>query len=117
MKARLVRFGLLEINGRRYEDDVVIDRGEVRKRRKGPSKAYRERYGHTPLSADEEIPWAGRQLIVGTGAQGALPIMPEVEEEARRRGVQLVATPTQAACRLIEGLARREVCAVLHITC
>jgi hypothetical protein len=117
MKARLLGFGLLEIDGRRYEDDVVIDRGDVRKRRKKPSKAYRDRYGHTPLSADEEIPWTGRRLIVGTGAYGSLPIMPEVEAEARRRGIELVSVPTAEACRLIEGLDRRDVLAVLHVTC
>jgi hypothetical protein len=117
VKARLLGFGLLELDGMRYEDDVVIDRGAVRKRRKKPSKPYRDRYGHTPLSADEEIPWSGRRLIVGTGADGALPIMPEVEEEARRRGVRLTAIPTAEACRLIEELDRRDVCAVLHVTC
>jgi len=117
MKARLLGFGLLEIDGRRYEDDLVIDRGEVRKRRKKPSKPYRDRYGHTPLSADEEIPWGGRRLIVGTGANGSLPVMPEVENEALRRGVELVAVPTAEACRLIEGLDRRDVRAVLHATC
>jgi hypothetical protein len=117
VKARLRGFGLLELDGMRYEDDVVIDRGAVRKRRKKPSKPYRDRYGHTPLSADEEIPWSGRRLIVGTGADGALPIMPEVEEEARRRGVRLTAIPTAEACRLIEELDRRDVCAVLHVTC
>jgi hypothetical protein len=117
MKARLLGFGLLEIDGRRYEDDLVIDRGQVRKRRKKPSKPYRDRYGHTPLSADEEIPWGGSRLIVGTGAYGSLPVMPEVENEARRRGVKLVAVPTAEACRLIEGLDPRDVRAVLHATC
>lgn len=117
MKARFLGFGAIEIDGRRYEDDVVIDRGEVRKRRKGPSKPFRDRYGHTPLSADEAIPWGGHRLIVGTGAYGALPVMPEVDEEARRRHVRLTAVPTDEACRLVEELDGREVCAVLHVTC
>ena len=53
-----------------YEHDVVIDRGDVRKRIKKPSKPHRAIYGHTPLSADEDIPWSGSQLIIGTGAYG-----------------------------------------------
>ena len=57
MRARLVGFGVIEVEGTRYEHDVVIDRGVVRKRRKGPSKAYRDGYGHTPLSTAEDIPW------------------------------------------------------------
>jgi hypothetical protein len=57
MKARLVEFGEIEVEGKRYTHDVVIDGGKVRKRKKGPSKEFREKFGHTPLSAGEEIPW------------------------------------------------------------
>ena len=74
MKATLVAFGLLEIDGVRFERDVVIDRGRVRKRDKKASKPLRDRYGHTPLSLLEPIPWDCRRLVVGTGADGALPI-------------------------------------------
>jgi len=44
------------VEGKRYLHDAVIEGGNVRKRRKGPSKPLRERFGHTPLSAKEEIP-------------------------------------------------------------
>src|SRR4029434_482646 len=73
MKARLVKFGEIEVQGERYTHDVVIDGGKVRKRKKGPSKQFREEFGHTPLSAAEEIPWGCKRLLVGTGANGALP--------------------------------------------
>jgi hypothetical protein len=115
--ARLVGFGLIEIDGRRFDRDVVLDAGEVRRRKKKPSKAYRDRYGHTPLSGDEQIPWSAPRLIVGTGADGQLPIMPEVYEEARRRGVEIVAVRTEEACRLLSGVKPRDVAAVLHVTC
>ncbi len=52
MKARLVKFGEIEVEGKRYTHDVVIDGGKVRKRKKGPSKQFREEFGHTPLSAE-----------------------------------------------------------------
>src|SRR6266496_4617953 len=74
MKAKLVAFGEVQIEGERYARDVVIDGGRVSRRRKGPSKALREEFGHTPLSVAEEIPWGGRRLVVGTGAEGKLPI-------------------------------------------
>ena len=35
-------FGSIKIDDITYEDDVVIDRGEVRKRKKKPSKRFRE---------------------------------------------------------------------------
>ena len=83
--------------GRRYDHDVVIDKGKVAKRGKKPSKAYRGEFGHTPLSAAESIPWGGKRLIVGTGESGSLPIMPDVWQEAKRRGIELIAEPTEKA--------------------
>lgn len=115
--ARLVAFGLVEVEGRRYAHDVVIERGVVRKRRKKPSKPYRDRYGHTPLSTDEAIPWHGRRLVVGTGAEGLLPVMREVRDAARQRGIEVVAVPTEEACRLLADVPRDRVNAVLHVTC
>src|SRR5215216_7340502 len=114
MQVRLLGFGSIEVEGRKYENDIIINGGRVRKRKKKPSKRYRDEYGHTPLSADEELPWDGGRMIIGTGAYGSLPIMPEVVEEARRRGVDLDAAPTDEACRAISGLDSREVYAVLH---
>src|SRR6059036_3975714 len=98
MKARLVKFGEIEVNGKRYTHDVVIDGGKVRKRKKGPSKQFREEFGHTPLSAGEEIPWGGKRLIVGTGAHGALPITHEVLAEGKRRGIEVISAPTSEVC-------------------
>ena len=117
MDARLISFGLIEIGGRRFEHDIVLEGGVVRRRKKGASKAYRGRYGHTPLSLDEAIPWLARLLIIGTGATGQLPIMPELYEEARRRGVEIVAEPTELACRRLQEADPRDVAAVLHVTC
>ena len=49
-------FGSIRIDGVTYEHDVLIDRGEVRKRKKKPSKKFREAFGHTPLSAKGKDP-------------------------------------------------------------
>jgi hypothetical protein len=117
MHARLVRFGTIEIEGVSYDHDVVIDAGVVRKRSKKPSKPYQDRFGHTPLSVEEAIPWSGRRLIVGTGESGRLPVMAEVVAEAQRRGVTLTAVPTRDACRLLGAVPNEQVHAVLHVTC
>jgi hypothetical protein len=117
MQVRLPRFGSVEVDGREYNHDIVVEGGRVRKRQKKASKPYRDHFGHTPLSADEELPWGGDRLIIGTGAYGSLPIMPEVIEEARRRGVDITALPTEDACRLIASHDENEVHAVLHVTC
>lgn len=117
MKARWIDFGAIEVQGRRYNFDIVIDRGRVCKRHKGPSKAHRQDFGHTPLSVQEQIPWGGKRLIVGTGAYGSLPVMPAVREEAKRRGVELVVAPTEEALRLLHDLGSKDVCAIIHVTC
>ena len=56
MQFQSFSFGSIQIDGATYEHDIVIDRGEVRKRKKGPSKPFRDSFGHTPLSIKEKIP-------------------------------------------------------------
>ncbi len=57
MQFEAFSFGSIRIDGVTYEHDVVIDRGDVRKRKKKPSRKFRGAYGHTPLSLEEKIPW------------------------------------------------------------
>jgi hypothetical protein len=90
-------------------------RAKISKRSKRPSKKFREEFGHTPLSVEEAIPWNCRRLVIGTGT-GALPIMEEVKDEARRRKIKLLILSTLEA---IEELKQHpdDTNAVLHVTC
>jgi hypothetical protein len=67
-----------------------VESDRVRRRKKGPSKVFRDQYGHTPLSP---------------------------AEEARRRGVEIIAQPTAKACKLLDETDTRDVAAILHVTC
>jgi hypothetical protein len=109
-------FGSIRIDGTTHEHDVVITGGEIRKRKKKPSKKFRDDFGHTPLSVEEDIPWKCRRLVIGTGAYGKLPVMPEVKREAERRKIELLIVPT---ARAIEELRRNSKAtnAILHVTC
>ena len=109
-------FGSVQIDGSTYEYDVIVDRGEIRKREKKPSKKFREQFGHTPLSIEEEILWRCDQLVIGSGAYGRLPIMQEVRREAERHKIKLLVLPTTEA---IEVLRREpeDTNAILHVTC
>jgi hypothetical protein len=110
-------FGSLRIDGKSYENDVVIDRGEIRKRKKKPSKQFRDDFGHTPLSIiEEKIPWKCHRLVIGTGVHGSLPVMHEVEREAKRRKVELVILPTREAMEVLIK-APENTNAILHVTC
>ena len=115
MHFQLFSFGSIRIDGVTYEHDVVIDRGEVRKRKKKPSKQYRDEFGHTPLSLDEKIPWKCQRIVIGTGT-GALPVMEGVNREAKRRNVKLLIVPTVRAIELLEQ-DDTDTNAILHVTC
>jgi hypothetical protein len=108
-------FGSIRIDGVTYEHDVVIDRGRVRKRKKKPSKKFRNAFGHTPVSINEDIPWKCSRLVIGTGA-GALPVMDTVKREAKRRQIKLLVLPTKKAIQAVqENLEQTN--AILHVTC
>ena len=109
-------FGSIRIDGKTYAHDVTVDRGEIRKRKKKPSKKFRADFGHTPLSAEEKIPWKCRRLVVGTGAYGNLPVMKEVLREAERRKIELLIVPTAKAIQALEQ-DPEETNAILHVTC
>jgi len=115
MRVQKFTFGSIRIDGVTYEHDVVIDHGNVRKRKKKPSKKFREEFGHTPVSTEEKIPWQCRRLIIGTGT-GTLPVMDDVKSEAKRRKIELLVLPTKDA---IEALKKHphETNAILHVTC
>jgi len=117
MKLRMPTFGEIEVEGKHYDYDLVIERGEIRKRSKKPSKAYREAYGHTPLSADESIPWHGKKLFVGTGLYGKLPMTPERFAAAEEKGIEVIARPTPELCERLRDLKPSDVNAILHVTC
>jgi hypothetical protein len=115
MRFESFSFGSIQIDGVTYEHDVVIDRGEVCKRKKKRSQKFRAAFGHTPLSIEEEIPWKCDRLVIGTGA-GALPVMDEVKREARRRKIELVIVPTVRAIGLLNQQSA-DTNAILHVTC
>ena len=109
-------FGSVRIDGVLYDHDIVVDCGKVRKRKKGPSKEFRAQFGHTPLTAYEEIPWRCQRLVIGTGIHGQLPVTPDVHQEARRRKIELLVVPTAQAVALLNERPSHTN-AILHLTC
>jgi hypothetical protein len=110
-------FGRITIDGIDYDHDVVVEAGRIRKRKKGPSKARREEFGHTPLTAAEKIPWGGQQLWIGSGAYGRMPVAEDLRAEAQLRGVELLFEPTPALVKRINASVPAGTNLILHVTC
>jgi hypothetical protein len=53
--------------------------------------------------------------VIGTGT-GALPVMDEVKQEARRRKIALRILPIAQALELLK-VAHQDTNAILHVTC
>jgi hypothetical protein len=111
------KFGEIVVNGEKLDHDIVLENGQVRKREKGPSRPRRPEFNHTPLTPAEAIPWNCETLVVGTGMYGRLPVVPEFEEEAKRRGVKLVLLETPEAVSYYLEHFGPGINAVFHITC
>ncbi|HKI36830.1 MAG TPA: MTH938/NDUFAF3 family protein [Gemmataceae bacterium] len=114
MKWGKCRLGSLKVNGEKYKKDVILDRGELRARRKKASREYRKQFGHTPLSLQEEIPWECKRLVIGTGIYGRLPVMEDVLAEAKRRGVEVVVCTTPEAVKMLTDNPT-DTNAILHV--
>ena len=54
--------------------------------------------------------------MIGTGAAGALPVMNDVCEQARRREAGLVIVPTAQAISVL-AKTTKDTNAILHLTC
>ena len=64
MKARFTTFGVIEIASRRYDHDVVIDGGQIRKRIK-----RRSRHRVTRIRAPRRIFQLRMLMLVAVGAE------------------------------------------------
>jgi len=113
-----VKFGVIKVDGKTYKKDIVIDKGQVKKRKKGKSKDQKSKYNHTPLTPLEKtIPWDCKTLVIGTGKYGRLPVTDELKAEAKKRGVKLVILKTDEAVKYYLTNFGPDINAVFHITC
>ncbi|MBU0492921.1 MAG: hypothetical protein KKA73_29120 [Chloroflexi bacterium] len=114
-------FGWIEIDGERWEKDVLITAdGRARKRPKKLSKPYST--GHTPLGPEEverAVAAEPAVLLIGTGQWGALPVLTEAQQMAQERSVLLETMPTLRAIQRYRELVEtgQLVAAIFHLTC
>jgi len=106
-------FGRITVDGREYDSDLIIypDRIDGSWWRKKSHKLYAEDIREA-LEAKPDV------LVVGTGNSGRMSVTPQVGEEARKRGIELIAKKTAEAVRDYNSLSRgKRTVAALHLTC
>ena len=112
-----LKFGTITVDGVLFEKDIVIDNGKVRQRKKGPSKPERDKYGHTPLTPHELIPWDCKVLVIGKGMSNRLPITKDFMKEVDKRNIKLIVLETPEAVEYFTKNYHSGMNAIFHITC
>jgi hypothetical protein len=111
-------FGLINIDGKIYEHDVLIRiNGKIEKRKKKLSKKV---YGtsHT-ISLDEAeyiFEEGAEQLIIGCGQYGVLELSPEAMEFFRKKKVEVIMDKTPASTGIWNS-AKVDSIGLFHVTC
>lgn len=111
-------FGWIEIDGTRYEHDVMIRLGgKIAKRKKKLSK---EVYGtsHTISRAEAAHVFekGARVLVVGTGQDDQVHLSAEAREYLERRECEARLLPTPAALREWNEAGKHAI-GLFHVTC
>ncbi len=113
-----IEFGKITIDGTSYEEDFVVSKGKITVRNKENSRKFKEKFGgHTPLTTEENIPWDCKNLIIGNGFYGSMPISPEFQAEADKRGIQVIIMDTPTALSLLSTDDQTDTNYIIHITC
>ncbi|MCD6363351.1 MAG: Mth938-like domain-containing protein [Synergistetes bacterium] len=107
-------FGEIIIDGVKYKSDVVVSPV-------GVFPNWWRLEGHK-LQLEDLKDYLSKVvidvLIAGTGASGLMKVSDEVRREMRARGIELIALPTDDACKLYNELREhKRVMGVFHLTC
>ncbi|MCS7096191.1 MAG: MTH938/NDUFAF3 family protein [Candidatus Bathyarchaeota archaeon] len=109
-------FGVMVIKGKRYTRDLIVFADAV-------FDGWWRREGHRVFLNDLDrilncnpLP---EILVIGTGYDGLVEVMPEVEETLRTKGIKLIVQPTREAYKTFNKLlgSGKNVAGAFHLTC
>ena len=114
----LTSYGWIEIEGVRYEHDVIVHRDRsVERRSKKKSRKYRGYFSHTPL-AETELAFLEKEqpeiVYIGTGQFDDLPITTEALKILAK--FRAIIRPTPEIMHFLSG-EYRSYAAILHVKC
>jgi len=107
-------FGEIVIDGKLYTRDLIITPTRIKPnwwRKEGHELCLEDI--KDVLEEDIEI------LVVGTGYSGLMRVLPEVYEEAEKRGIRIIVEKSAEACKVYNKLASegKKVALAIHLTC
>lgn len=111
-------FGYVEINGKKFDYDIILYcDGSIFRREK--SKKLVKENEHTPFSIYEVEDLFKKEVevvYIGTGQYGKLPVKDDVIEEIRKKVKEVIIDTTPKILEKIKNDKRRWV-ALIHVTC
>ncbi len=113
-------FGWIEIEGKKYEHDVVVyPDGRVERRKKEISKM---KHGTSHMLDLDEIVWylghGERAVVIGSGQYGLLDLTKEAKKLLEDRKLEVYVLPTPKAIEKFESLRREKpTLGIFHVTC
>lgn len=116
MKIDSYNFGEIVVNGKSYQQDVILfsDKEKV-------FSPWWRKEGH--LLSREDIDGVLKEkpdvLIIGCGAAGIMRVPKEVKDLIENQGIKLLVLNTKEACNKFNELAssNKKVITALHLTC
>jgi hypothetical protein len=111
-------FGWIEIDGERYEHDVLIRlSGKIKRRKKKLSKqVYGTSHTISREEAEHVFEEGARVLIVGTGQDGCVHLSPEAAAYLEKHEVEVRLQPTPKALERWNE-AGKDAVGLFHVTC
>jgi len=106
-------FGKISIDGKEYRTDVIVLQDRVEDR-------WWRKEGHLLHIEDIEriIQQRFDVLVIGTGADGMMVVLPETKRFFESRGAEVIIEKTAEACKIYNKLSEsKSVVAALHLTC
>jgi len=106
-------FGKIEVDGKKYNHDVIISKS-------GVDLWWRPNSHWVGISdLGEIIERQPKTVIFGMGYSGVMEVSQEAKEYLEKLGMQVIIEPTKKACEIFNKLfsEKENVIAALHLTC
>ncbi|MFO7882202.1 MAG: MTH938/NDUFAF3 family protein [Kosmotogaceae bacterium] len=112
MKIEEYGFGYIRINGKTYENDIIITPDKIIDWwRKESHKVY-------PEDLDNILEIKPDMVIFGTGKSGRMCVTEEVKELLENKYITVKIVNTELAKEIYnKSFEKMKVCALLHLTC